>query len=171
MTTVAMSEPTETTPSPAAPRRNALRGALAAIALVELVDAIAPIILLGGMEGLSTVVKLRLTANTVLALAALVFALTGYVRHAIVALGAIVLMAWLNFMPSVVAHGYDLNTFFALPQTSIEAVAFPLIAACAIALAARNEHLGIATLLVAIPTLYKLFNGIAFLTGVLIHGF
>jgi hypothetical protein len=163
---------TETTPSPAAPRRTALRLALAGIALVELVDAMSIWIMLhGDLSGLGAIVNLNLTVHPVLALAALVFALTGYVRHAIPALGAIVLMTWLKDMPSVLAHGYDFNTFFALPQTPIEAVAFPLMAACAIALAARNQRLGIATLLVAIPTLYKLFNGMAFLIGVMIYGF
>jgi MFS superfamily sulfate permease-like transporter len=38
---------------------------------------------------------------------------------------------------------------------------------CAIALAARGQRLGLATLLVSIPTLYGVFAGI----GVMIFGF
>jgi hypothetical protein len=173
MTIAEMAEPSaDDIHLPAAPRRIALRLALAAIALIELVDATSIWIMLhGDLSGLGTIVKLNLIVHPVLALSALVFALIGYVRHAIPALGAIVLMTWLKDMPSVVAHGYDFNTFFALPQTSIEVIAFPLVGACAIALAARDQRLGIATLLVAIPTLYKLFNGMAFLIGVMIYGF
>ena len=50
-------------------------------------------------------------------------------------------------------------------------IAFPLMAACAIALAARNQRLGIATVLVSIPTLFTLFFVIAFAISVAIYGF
>ena len=35
------------------------------------------------------------------------FAAIGRVRYAIIALAAIVFMTWLNYMPSVVRHGFD----------------------------------------------------------------
>ena len=35
------------------------------------------------------------------------FATVGRLRYAIMALGALVLMTWLNYMPSVVRHGLD----------------------------------------------------------------
>ena len=44
-----------------------------------------------------------------LALAALIFAAIGYVRHAVMVLGAVVLMTWLSYMPSVVRHGLGFN--------------------------------------------------------------
>ncbi len=44
-----------------------------------------------------------------LALAALALATVGRLRYAIMALGALVLMTWLNFMPSVVRHGLDFS--------------------------------------------------------------
>ena len=43
-------------------------------------------------------------------------------------------------------------------QTSAQIIAFPLIGVCAIALAARGERLGLATLLVGIPILSNLLN-------------
>jgi hypothetical protein len=49
-------------------------------------------------------------------------------------------------------------------------IAFPLMAACAIALAARGQRLGLATLLVSIPTLYGVFAVIAFGIGVILYG-
>ena len=86
------------------------------------------------------------------------------------ALGALVLMTWLNFMPSVVRHGLDFRGVSAF-ETPVRIIAFPLMAACAIALAARKERLGLATLLVSIPTLYGVFAVIAFGIGVILYGF
>ena len=45
------------------------------------------------------------------------------------------------------------------------------MAACGIALAARSQRLGLATMLVSIPTLYSVFAVIAFGIGVFLYGF
>ena len=50
-------------------------------------------------------------------------------------------------------------------------IAFPLMAACAIALAARNQRLGVATALASIPTFYSLMGIIIFAVGVSMYGF
>jgi hypothetical protein len=157
--------------APAASRRIGLRLALAAIALPELIDATMAAWLVGDMSGLNAIVKLNLALHPVLALSALVFAAIGYVRHAILALGAAVILAWLTLMPSVGGHGYVFSVLFATLQTSAQIIAFPLFGACAIALAARGERLGLATLLVGIPILSNLFNELMFLIGVTIYGF
>lgn len=160
----------ETTLPPALPRRIGLRLALAAVALVELTDGMAAAILVGDMSGLSAIIKLYLVAQPVLALAALIFALIGHVRYAIPALGVIVLLAWLKFM-SLVPHGFEFGTLFATLHSAAQTIAFPLFGVCAMALAARGERLGIATMLVAIPTVVYLFNALAFLVAVQIYGF
>ena len=46
-----------------------------------------------------------------------------------------------------------------------------MIGACAIALAARGQRLGLATLLVSLPTLYGLLAVVAFGISVFLHGF
>jgi hypothetical protein len=79
-------------------------------------------------------------------------------------------MTWLNFMPSVVRHGLDFGGVSAF-ETPVRIIAFPLLAACAIALAARGQRLGLATLLVSIPTLYGVFAVIAYGIGVFLYGF
>ena len=84
--------------------------------------------------------------------------------------GALVVMNWLNFMPSVVRHGLDFRGVSAF-ETPVRIIAFPLMAACAIALAARGQRPGLATLLVSIPTLYSVFAVIAFGIGVVLYGF
>jgi hypothetical protein len=84
----------------------------AAIALVELIDGMsnAPV-LPGDMSEVpdpgigGAIIKMPLAAHPVLALSALMFAAIGYVRHPILAL--VILMTWLNYMPSVVLHGFD----------------------------------------------------------------
>ena len=175
-----MTEPTTLPPAlaPAAPRRIGLRIVLAAIALVELIDGMsnAPILMTSmrdvpgpGIGG--AIIKVHLAAHPVLALSALMFAAIGYVRHTILALGAVVVMTWLNYMPSVVLHGLDFAGPFAAVQTSAQIVAFPLIGACAIAYAARDQRLGVATLLVSIPTLFNLFSTVAFFVALMIYGF
>jgi hypothetical protein len=103
-------------------------------------------------------------------LAALGLATAGRLRYAIMALGALVLMNWLNYMPSVVRQGLDFGGLSAL-QTPVQIVAFPLMGACAIVLAARKERLGLATMLVSIPTLFDVLAVIAFGISVFLHGF
>jgi len=169
MTTIEMIE--HLAPPPATPRRTGLRLALAALALVELTDGIAIQILLhGDMSGLGAIVKLNMVAPPVLALAALVFALTGRFRHAIPALGAIVLLGWLKFM-ALIPDGFDYGNLVVNLDNSTHAFIFPMLGACAMALAVRGERFGIATMLVGIPTLVNLFNAMAFLIGVTIYGF
>jgi hypothetical protein len=155
-------------PTAPAPRRIGLRLALAALALPELFDATIGAWLVGDLAGLSAVVKLNQTLHPVLALSALVFAALGHARHAILALGAGVILAWLTLIPAVGGHGYVLSGL--LPD-SVQTIASPLFGAGAIALAARGERLGLATLLVGIPILSNLFNELAFLIGVMIYGF
>jgi hypothetical protein len=160
-----------------APRMLGLRTALIALALIEaglgLSDA--PV-LFGDMSHLgsgigSGLVKAHLAAHPVLAIAAIVFAAMGRMRHAIIALGAIIIMTWLSDMPSVVAHGLEFKGAFSAVETVSKVIAFPLMAACAIAYAAHDEHLGRATLLVAVPTLFIVVLLVGFAVGVMIYGF
>ena len=116
------------------------------------------------------IIKAYIASHPLLALAALVFATIGCLRYAIMALGALVLMTWLNYMPSVVRHGLDFNGLSAF-ETPVQIIAFPLMGACAIALAARNQRLGLATMLVSIPTLYGVMAVIAFGISVFLYGF
>jgi hypothetical protein len=116
------------------------------------------------------IIKAYIASHPVLALAALAFATVGRLRYAIMALGALVLMNWLNYMPSVVRHGLDFDGLSAF-QTPVQIIAFPLMGACAIALAARGQRLGLATMLVSIPTLFSVLAVIAFGISVMLYGF
>jgi len=116
------------------------------------------------------IVKAYVASHPVLALAALGFATVGRPRYAIIALGALVLMKWLNYMPSMVLHGFDFGGLAAF-ETPAQIIAFPLMGACAIALAARGQRLGLAALLVSIPTLFGVLSVIAFGISVILYGF
>ncbi len=116
------------------------------------------------------IIKTYVASHPLLALAALALATAGRLRYAIMALGALVLMNWLNYMPSVVRHGLDFGGLSAF-QTLVQIIAFPLMGACAIALAARKERLGLATMLVSIPTLFDVLAVIAFGISVFLYGF
>jgi hypothetical protein len=165
-------------PAPArTPRLLGLYLLLILIAAIEAFDGLSHVpILFGDMSQIpgpgvgGAIIKAYIASHPVLALAALAFATIGRLRYAIMALGALVLMTWLNFMPSVVLHGLDFNGVSAF-ETPVRIIAFPLMAACAIALAARGQRLGLATLLVSIPTLYGVFAVIAFGIGVILYGF
>ncbi len=123
----------------------------------------------GGLGG--GLVKAHLAAHPVLATAALVFAAMGRVSHAIIALGTVIIMTWLSDMPSIVARGFEIRSTFSFVETTARIIGFPLIAACAIAYAAHNEHLGRATSLVAIPTLFNIVLLVGFIVSVVKYGF
>ena len=166
-----------TDPAPAAPRRLGLRIVLIIAALLEGFDALSSVsILFGDMSDIpgpgfgGFLIKAHIASHPVLALAVLVFAAIGRVQYAIIALAAIVFMTWLNYMPSVVGHGLEFSGVGAF-ETPVRIIAFPLMAACAVALAARNQRLGFATALASIPTFYSLIGLIIFAVGVSIYGF
>jgi hypothetical protein len=176
MNSAAISAGSAIVPAPA-PRLLGLRILLIIVAVIQAFEGLSSAsILLGDISEIpgpgigGAIIKLHLATHPVLALAALIFAGIGYVRHAIMALGAVVLMTWLNYMPSVVLHGLEFGGIGAL-QTPVQMIAFRLMGACAIALAARNERLGLAAALVSIPSFIGVFGVIAFAIGVAIHGF
>ena len=160
-----------------APRLLGLYLLLIIIAAIEAFDGLshAPI-LFGDMSEIpgpglgGAIIKAYIAIHPLLALAALAFATIGRLRYAVMALGALVLMNWLNYMPSVVLHGLEFKGVGAF-ETPVRIIAFPLMAACAIALAARNQRLRLATALASIPTFYSLIGLIIFAVGVSIYGF
>jgi hypothetical protein len=164
-------------PASAAPLHVDLRTVLIITALLEGFDAASSVpTLFGDMSEIpgpgfsGFLIKARIATHAPLALAVLVFAVIGRVRYAIIALAAIAFMAWLGFMPSVVRHGLELKGTGAF-ESPVRIIAFPLMAACAIALSARNQRLRLATALANIPTFYSLVGVIIFAIGVSIYGF
>jgi len=174
MNSAAISAGSAASPAPA-PLLLGLRILLVMVALIELIYShVGASMLFGDMTvfpgpGLrGALIKLHMATHPVLALAALIFAAIGYVRYAVVALGAVVLMTWLSYMPSVVLHGMG-GTGVALTPAQI--MVFPLMGACAIALAARNQWPWLAAALVSIPTFMGTLSFVLFVIGVSLYGF
>jgi hypothetical protein len=114
--------------------------------------------------------KVYFACHPLLALAAMVLAARGRVRHAIVALGAVEAMRWLKLMPSVLQNGLRLEDGWAIQWTVAQIFVFPLVAACGIAFAARDERPRLAAALIAVPTLYNLFGLTVYVLRNLING-
>jgi hypothetical protein len=160
-----------------APRLLGLYLLLIIIAAIEAFDGLSHVpTLFGDMAEIpgpgigDAIINTYIAGHPLLALAALGLATAGRLRYAITALGALVLMSWLNDVPSVMRHGLEFGGVSAF-ETPVRIIAFPLMGACAIALAVRGRRLGLATMLVCIPTLYGVFALIAFAISVMIYGF
>jgi hypothetical protein len=106
-----------------------------------------------------------------LALAALYFACAWRLRLAISAIAIRVLVTWLCDLPSIAIHGIEWSLTFGGIEVAGYQIGSPLIALAALYLARRNERLGLATLLVALPTIFFWLGVLAFAISVMIHGF
>jgi hypothetical protein len=160
-----------------APRLLGLRILLAIVAGLELFESLigAPMPLddtssFPGPGFGGAIIKLHLAVHPVLALAVLILAVIGYVRQAIMALGAVVLMTWLSYMPTVAQHGLDFSST-GIYQSPAQILAFPLMGGCAIALAARSERLWLAAALAGIASFMGVIGMVTFAIGVAIYGF
>jgi hypothetical protein len=106
-----------------------------------------------------------------LALAALYFAFASWLRLAIAAIAIRILVTWLCDLPSIAIHGIEWSPTFGGIEVAGYQIGAPLIALAALYLARRNERLGLATLLVALPTIFFWLGVLAFAISVMIHGF
>ena len=105
-------------------------------------------------------------------LAALYFAVAGYLRYAIIAIAIRILVAWICDTPTSIAiHGIEWSPSFCGIQVAAYQIGAPLIALAAIYLARRNERLWLATILVALPTIASWLGVLAFAIAVMMYGF
>jgi hypothetical protein len=176
MTAQSALPPPAASPAPA-PRMIVLRILLAIVAGLELFDSLigAPMLLDGtssfpgpGIGG--AILKLKMAVHPVLALAAVILAAIGYVRQAIITIGAVVLLTWLGYMPAVARHGLDFSGT-GLYQSPAQIFLYPLMGACAIALAARSNWLWPAAALAGIPSFLGVIGMVTFAIAVAIVGF
>jgi hypothetical protein len=106
-----------------------------------------------------------------LALAALYFAFASRLRLAIAAIAIRILVTWLCDLPSIAIHGLEWSLTLGGIQVACYQIGAPLIALAALYLARRNERLGLATLLVALPTIFFWLGVLAFAISAMIYGF
>ena len=120
-----------------------------------------------GIGGAIIVAKIALMP--IVALAALFFTVRGRILYAILAMIAVMLLTWVNFLPSVAINGLEIEGV-AGAVTIYEVFVVPLIALAAIALAMRGRRTP-AILLAVLPTFVNVAAGIAFAIGIMIYGF
>lgn len=169
----------DTTALPAPTRQPLLRIALAVLAAIETLSAMTDLSALffdyGHTDPLlvfaQAVTKAKIAVAPLFAIAAFVFAVSGRVRAAIAVLAALILLAWLSDLPSIAIHGLELSGGIAGMHALALRVIYPLVAIAAIVLARRNAHLGVAAVLVSLPTVIAWVGVIAFGIAVMIYGF
>lgn len=166
----------EMTPPPISGwERFGLSAAMVPLALYEIWDSYMFFSILGlsetgsGFSGVLT--KIYVLTHPFFAVTALICALAGRVRWAVVAMAGVVLGRWLSYLPgsngSLAAKG-----LYVLPQPTIMLLIIPpVLAAGALALARSNQLLGLATLLVCVPVIYINYEMALFAIAVTIFGF
>ena len=156
-----------------------LRTVLIVIAAIEALGALIgvpgifydfnPTTPLGKFAQLLTSIDLALAVP--ITLAALYFASVGKLRYAIASIAIRVLVTWLSDLPSFWIHGIEWSWTYGGINVAIYDIGAPLISLAALYLARRNERLGLATLLVALPTIFTWLGVLLFAVGVMIYGF
>ena len=112
----------------------------------------------------------HIISQPILGAMALVFALLGRARYAIILLGANIVLRWLTadlFDPP----NWKITSLWSLQETIMNLVIMPIAGLVAGSLAARDIRLGWATFLVCLPTLYFIVVMVGFIISVSIHGF
>jgi hypothetical protein len=108
-----------------------------------------------------------------LAIAAVVFAVKGDIRRAIMAIAAIPIVAWVtDDLPALFIHGVEfLQGGFGDLYLFVATVVLPVLAVAAMVLAYRNQRLVLAAVFASLPTLTGILSVAAFAIGVMIYGF
>ena len=84
----------------------------------------------------------------------------------------IILMTWLNYLPSVALHGLELQGSPAVVLLLVfQIIVAPVLALAIAGLVLTGKQLTLATLLAVLPTLVGIASVIAFGIGVAIYGF
>lgn len=155
------------------------RPALIAAALVELLGAINDLpILFGDTSEIpgpgigGAIIAAKIALKPFAAIAALFFAATGRIRHALIAMAIIILLTWLSYLPSVAIHGLDFEGSAAVVLHMLfQIMLAPFLAAQVGALALIDRRIAFATALAVLPTLISILGVAAFAIGVAIYGF
>jgi hypothetical protein len=149
-----------------------LRIGLMVVAALELMDALASLTTIF-VDTHPATALLRL-AQTLAAGAALVFALIGRLRPAVLALAAFAFMGWaLDDVWSIVIHGFGFrpDQYYGSVDAFAHQVLFPLGALLGAGLALHGRHLAWAGFFASLPPLFNWTGVLMFALSVMLHGF
>ena len=116
-------------------------------------------------------INARLAVHPLFAIVALVLAVRGRVRGAIVVLAVYVVVLSFSELPSFIRFGIEWNWSPIGLSLFGQQIVFPLLAVAAIALARRNERLWLAGIFVLLPTVNLILGVGIFAIGVMLYGF
>jgi hypothetical protein len=106
--------------------------------------------------------KLNVISHPLLVIAALMFPLSGKLREALIALGAITVVSWLSILPVMLQDEMTLRGFWtgwwAIQWSIAQVFVFPALAGIAIALAVLTSRTMLSAVLIAIPTAYDTYD-------------
>lgn len=117
------------------------------------------------------VINARLAIHPFFAVAALVLAVLGYFRAAIISLAAYILVAWFSDLPTIARFGIEWDWSPVGLSLLAQQLIFPPLAVTAIVLAYLDRHLWLGALFVALPPANLLLGMIMFTIGIMIYGF
>lgn len=151
-----------------------LRFAIGVIALIELVfsSPALPLLLEPGALTAQGVTGWMILANIlvtpVLALLALLFAILGRLRNAVIAIGILVLTGWVNTAVAATSFGLNFDEATALDNatTIFQTFIAPILATIAIVLAGLRHHIALSVILVSLPTVVNMLVIAALAIGV-----
>lgn len=103
-----------------------------------------------------------------LALLALVFAVLGRLRNAVIAMGALVLAGWVNTAMAATTYGLGFDEATALDNatTIFQTFVAPLLATAAIILVSLRHHIALSVILVSLPTFVNMLVIAALAIGI-----
>jgi hypothetical protein len=106
--------------------------------------------------------KLNVISHPLLVIAALMFTLSGKLREALIALGAITVISWLSILPVMLQDEMTLRAFWtgwwAIQWSIAQMFVFPALVGIAIALAVLTSRTMLSAVLIAIPTIYDTYD-------------
>ena len=113
----------------------------------------------GPLQFLQTLTIIRLALAPVIAGAALVYAALGKIRHAILALAALMLVVWLlDAVPDVAIRGVTLSPGYGGLESFAHGFVFPAAAPTARTLTYRDRHIPLVPLAGLLASLTTLLN-------------
>jgi hypothetical protein len=159
-----------------------LRIGLMVVAALELMDALASLTTIFTdthpatelLRLAQTLLDVKLALAPLAASAALVFAVLGWLRPAVLALAAFAFMGWaLDDVWSIVIHGFGFrpDQYYGTVDAFAHEVIFPLGALVGAGLALHGRHLAWAGLFASLPPLFNWTNVLLFAVSVIMHGF
>lgn len=179
MTSIGNSPITDAAPRQSPNRANLIRLLLIIVAIGKVVTSFTssavlfdPDPTIPGTSWGGLVISAVIVLSPILAAVALFFAIRGPIARAIIPIGALALLDWLSYVPSLVNHRSEFPTpgFMGVVEIA-QFVVLPALVMLAVVLAWRGERLGLAAGLALLPTFVNIAGVIAFGVAVAIYGF